>query len=95
MKTICIYHSIDLDGWMSVAIQQFSSQHVSCINKERFNPINFGIDYHKDGYVGAACFHYANGYLDCSKLAKQFGGGGHKEAAGFILDQEQFNNLIN
>ena len=31
-----------------------------CINKENFNPINFGIDYHKDGYDGAACFHYAN-----------------------------------
>ena len=29
-----------------------------CINKERFNPINFGIDYHTDGYDGAACFHF-------------------------------------
>ena len=68
-----------------------------CINKERFNPINFGIDYHKDGYDGAACFHYANGKwnfslyndngeVDCSAIAKQFGGGGHKGAAGFIID---------
>ena len=69
-----------------------------CINKERFNPINFGIDYHKDGYDGAACFHYDgdrqvwafslyndNGKVDCSQIAKQFGGGGHKGAAGFIL----------
>lgn len=29
-----------------------------CINKERFNPINFGIDYHSDGYDGAACFSF-------------------------------------
>ena len=68
-----------------------------CINKERFNPINFGIDYHKDGYDGAACFHFNgthwcfslyndNGLVDCSQIAKQFGGGGHKGAAGFIIN---------
>lgn len=67
-----------------------------CINRERFNPINFGIDYHKDGYDGCACFHYAdsmwnfslyndNGLVDCSIIAKQFGGGGHKGAAGFRI----------
>lgn len=66
-----------------------------CINKERFNPINFGIDYHKDGYDGCACFHIDstgtycfslyndNGLVDCSLIAKQFGGGGHKGASGF------------
>lgn len=74
-----------------------------CINKERFNPINFGIDYHKDGYDGAACFHYANGKwnfslyndngnVDCSAIAKQYGGGGHKGAAGFIIDN--INDII-
>ena len=68
-----------------------------CFNRERFNPVNFGIDYHKDGYDGAACFHYANGMwnfslyndngkVDCSVIAKQFGGGGHKGAAGFRLE---------
>jgi len=68
-----------------------------CINKERFNPINFGIDYHKDGYDGCACFHFDgthwcfslyndNGLVDCSQIAKQFGGGGHKGAAGFKLN---------
>jgi hypothetical protein len=76
-----------------------------CINKERFNPINFGIDYHKEGYDGCACFHYAkgkynfslyndNGKVDCSSIAKQFGGGGHKGASGFILNQYQFLELI-
>lgn len=76
-----------------------------CINKERFNPINFGIDYHKDGYDGAACFYFDgkqynfslyndNGLVDCSAIAKQFGGGGHKGAAGFRLSQDQFMSLI-
>lgn len=72
-----------------------------CINKERFNPINFGIDYHKDGYDGAACFYFDgenynfslyndNKKVDCSIIAKQFGGGGHAGAAGFrIKDTKQ------
>lgn len=68
-----------------------------CINKERFNPINFGIKYHENDYDGVASFHYVNGkwnfslyndngLVDCSLIAKQFGGGGHKGAAGFIID---------
>jgi hypothetical protein len=77
-----------------------------CINKERFNPINFGIDYHKEGYDGAMCFHIDNnktvcislyndnGEVDCSDIAKSFGGGGHRGAAGCRMTLEQFNNLI-
>ena len=76
-----------------------------CINKERFNPINFGIEYHKDGYDGAACFHYAdgmwnfslyndNGEVDCSTIAKQYGGGGHMGSAGMRLTTKQFLNII-
>jgi len=68
-----------------------------CVNQERFNPINFGIDYHKDGYDGFACFWYKdgkwsfslyndNGKVDCSAIAKQYGGGGHLGAAGFVVD---------
>jgi len=67
------------------------------VNKERFNPINFDIDYHADGYDGAGCFHFANGkwnfslyndngLVDCSQIAKTFGGGGHKGAAGFTTN---------
>jgi uncharacterized protein len=67
----------------------------ACINQERFNPVNFGIDYHNDGYDGFACFWYNNGkftyslyndngLVDCSIIAKNRGGGGHKGAAGFI-----------
>ena len=76
-----------------------------CINKERFNPINFGIDYHKDGYDGAACFHFDgkvynfslyndNGLVDCSIIAKQFGGGGHKGAAGFRCHVNDFMHIV-
>jgi len=73
-----------------------------CINKERFNPINFGIKYHEDGYDGCACFHRTsdgfwafslyndNGNVDVSTICKQYGGGGHKGAAGFrIKDLKQ------
>lgn len=67
-----------------------------CVNQERFNPINFGIDYHKDGYDGFACFWYKdgkwafslyndNGEVDCSTIAKQYGGGGHAGASGFVV----------
>lgn len=67
------------------------------INRERFNPINFGIDYHKDGYEGFGCFWYTgkkwawslyndNGKVDVSEIAKNQGGGGHTGAAGFVQD---------
>ncbi len=72
------------------------SRRFLCVNKDRFNAITFGIDYHADGYDGQACFHrMANGKwtfslysqtIDCSLIAKQFGGGGHAGAAGFIVD---------
>jgi len=69
----------------------------ACVNQNRFNPINFGIDYHKDGFDGFACFWFANGKynyslyndngnVDCSLIAKNRGGGGHKGASGFISE---------
>jgi uncharacterized protein len=79
-------------------IKMWYPRNFLCINKERFNPINFGIDYHKDGYDGVACFWYNgntklwhfslyndNGHVDCSLIAKQYGGGGHKGASGFTV----------
>jgi oligoribonuclease NrnB/cAMP/cGMP phosphodiesterase (DHH superfamily) len=68
-----------------------------CINRERFNPANFGIDYTKDDYQAAVCFHRANGKwnfsiytededISCSLVANIFGGGGHRGAAGFMID---------
>lgn len=66
----------------------------ACVNDWRLNPVNFGINYHADGYDGFACFWYENGQftyslyndngdVDCSAIAKSMGGGGHKGAAGF------------
>ncbi len=77
-----------------------------CVNQERFNPINFGIDYHKEGYDGFACFWYKdskwtfslyndNGNVDCSIIAKQYGGGGHKGASGFVCDNKTMLKIIN
>lgn len=82
--------SVDFDGFKFVAI-----------NKKRFNPINFGINYHENGYDGAACYHYENGVwnfslyndnglVDCSYICKNRGGGGHKGAAGFITKDISF-----
>jgi len=74
-----------------------------CINQERFNPINFGIDYHENGYDGFACFWMKDGKwvwslyndneeVDCSQIAKSLGGGGHKGAAGFVV--ENINSFL-
>lgn len=70
---------------------------IACVNEERFNPINFGIDYHSEGYGAVICYWYESGKwkfsiynedgkVDCSLIAKQFGGGGHKGASGFVSD---------
>lgn len=76
----------------------FYGHKFAIVNQECFNPVNFGIDYHKEGYDGFACFWYANGHwiyslyndngkVDCSEICKLFGGGGHKGAAGFTTKQ--------
>lgn len=76
-----------------------------CVNAERFNLINFDIDYHKMGYDGSTCFWYnnnqwyfslynENGTVDCSVLAKKRGGGGHAAASGFELNDKQFAQFI-
>lgn len=67
------------------------------INRERFNPVLVGIDYHAMGYDGIICFWFKkdrwmfsvyneNGQLDCSEFCKKRGGGGHKGAAGFQVE---------
>ena len=75
----------------------FDRYKFAMVNQERFNPINFGIDYHKDGYEGFACVWYQkgkwmyslyndDGKVDCSDICKSRGGGGHKGAAGYQSD---------
>ena len=74
----------------------FDGYKFACLNGERINPVNFGINYHEDGYDGFACFWYVkgkwsfslyndNGKVDCSEICKRRGGGGHKGAAGFVV----------
>jgi len=77
------------------------------INRQRFNPVNFNIDYHADGWDGIASFHWDpnlgwtfslyndNQEVDCSVIAKSLGGGGHKGASGFRLEKmEDLHNFI-
>lgn len=76
------------------------------VNKARFNPASLGVNYHDMGYDGVACFHFdgdnwvfsfynEDGTVDCSELAKGFGGGGHKGAAGCRMDHNTFLSLLN
>ncbi len=77
----------------------------AAVNVSRFNPDAFGIDYRKDGYDGIMSFSYNaktdswntslysnKPEVDCSLIAKQFGGGGHKGAAGCSI--KDFKPLI-
>lgn len=62
-----------------------------CINKENFNPMNFNLDYKKDGYDGIAIFFYSSQIkawhftlysdkeeVDCSKIAERYEFNGRK-----------------
>lgn len=97
-------NSFDEKG--ELVIRDIKIRNFICINKERFNPINFGIDYHAEGYDGAMCWHLGadkmvnisfyndNKEVDCSAIAKSFGGGGHRGAAGCRMTLEKFSRLI-
>lgn len=74
------------------------------INRERFNPVNFGIDYHKDGFDVFGCFwlkegkwHFSlyndNGKVNVADICKAEGGGGHAGAAGFVKNIEWITEL--
>lgn len=74
---------------------KFDGYRFLAVNRDRFNPINFGINYHDDGYDGFASFYFADGLwkfslyndnekVDCSEICKRRGGGGHAGASGFV-----------
>jgi oligoribonuclease NrnB/cAMP/cGMP phosphodiesterase (DHH superfamily) len=95
-----------LQIYSNIFAVHYAGYKIAAVNRERFNPVNFGIDYHKDGYDAFLCFHYAkgkwnfslyndNGKVDCSVICKQFGGGGHKGAAGFVTENINFLFEIN
>lgn len=75
------------------------------INSRMFNPIDFGFNHDNEGYQGYASFWFEHGRwyvylyneestLDCSSIAKQFGGGGHAGAAGFIVNNSKFSEIV-
>lgn len=80
---------------------EYNGKKIGCVNRERWNPLNYGIEYHNDGFDAFMCFHFANGKwnfsiyndngnVDVSLIAKSFGGGGHKGASGFVMDTYSF-----
>jgi uncharacterized protein len=77
-----------------------------CSNIGGFNPSAFNLPFTKDGYDGYVTFIYSNSKkswtfslrsetIDVSEIAKQYGGGGHKGAAGFVCDTETMRQITN
>ena len=77
-----------------------------CVNEEDFNPMDFNIDYHKDGYDGFICFYYKehmwnfklyniNGKLDCRIISDKYQGVGNERNASFKLTIEDFISFMN
>jgi hypothetical protein len=85
---------------------QEEGQEMACvalaINRSRFNPSSYDIDYHADGAQVFVCYHRKgdgqwvfslyneDGDTDVSVIAKLMGGGGHAGAAGFVSDNIDF-----
>jgi oligoribonuclease NrnB/cAMP/cGMP phosphodiesterase (DHH superfamily) len=104
-KAILQYLKVEAqDIYATRGTQKISSEFIgktgvkfASINRMRFNPANYDIDYTKDGYQGVVSYFIEKGGIvnvslysdlpdiDVSKIAKAFGGGGHKGAAGFRL----------
>ncbi len=71
------------------------------INRQRFNPSSYDINYHDEVDV-FICYHRMkdgrwtfslyneNGMIDVSVIAQTQGGGGHARAAGFVADNLDF-----
>lgn len=75
-----------------------------CVNQPNFNPSSFNLPYTTDGYDGMTTFEYEgegkwkfslrSETIDVSVIAKQYGGGGHKGASGFVCDNETMLKII-
>lgn len=77
-------------------ITEFGNFKFAAVNKERFNPGNFEINYKEEGYDGVVSYYFTgkrwsfslySDHVDCSAICKEHGGGGHKGAAGFVIDE--------
>lgn len=76
-----------------------------CINGSEFNSLAFDTVYDPDKHDIMVVFRFENGKwkfsiytthpeIDCSSIAKQFDGNGHRAAAGMQLLKNTFNNWI-
>jgi nanoRNase/pAp phosphatase (c-di-AMP/oligoRNAs hydrolase) len=54
----------------------------------------FGLIYYIDSDNSVKCSLRSNGDYDISVMAKHFGGGGHKNAAGFTTDFETLKKFL-
>jgi hypothetical protein len=75
-------------------------------NSDRFNPVNYDIDYVGDGYDGTGAYYYdgkiwhfslytTKAGVDCSAICKAMGGGGHSAACGFEPTTEKLMDILN
>ncbi len=76
------------------------------LNKSNFNASAFNLPYTKDGYDGFMTFSYnaekhvwevslRSETINVSLIAKQYGGGGHRGAAGFSIPFDGLSKLLN
>jgi len=76
-----------------------------CVNSSFFNSTTFSgileietfdlmINCQFNGVNWALSFYSTNKNVDCSRIAKMYGGGGHLQAAGCLMPKETFDNDI-
>lgn len=103
-RTVYECGSSDYDQIPGTFHKKCSGYKFWCMNKDRFNPMNFGYKLEDTEFDGFACFSF-NGTkwkfslysdkesIDCSAICTTYGGGGHKGAAGFTtLEIKKFVN---
>lgn len=83
-------YKTSIDGEEAIALNVYGFG--SMIFGEAFNMYPVCIAYVHDGEKFTVSLYSTT--VDVSKIAKKFGGGGHKNAAGMTLSNEQFMKLI-
>lgn len=92
-----------LENYRSAMVATIQGYRFLMSNSVYFNPPNYGIDYHQDEFDGAGSFYFDGKIwhmslysddVDCAKICKTFGGGGHKGAAGCEPSNEIILKLI-
>lgn len=80
-------HTITIDGQIGLACNAMPKLSSDLGHALATESGTFGLVYYFDGRSDKWCFSLrSNGDYDVSKIAKSYGGGGHKNAAGFDMD---------